>query len=64
MDVKKYAALEHVFVDKISDIWYIIGYLSANGKYHSVKRGNWKRIGKKDATAIKGIDKFKAGLDE
>lgn len=61
MDVRKYAALNDLFVDKVSDIWFIIGHLSANGKYHSVK--NWKRIGKKDETAIKGIDKFKASLD-
>ena len=64
MDVRKYAALNNVLVDKVSDIWFIIGYISPNGKYHSVTRMNWKRIGKKDETAIRGIDKFKASLNE
>jgi len=62
MDVRKYAALNDVFVDKVFDIWYIIGFISSDGKYHSVTRMNWKRIGKKDDTAIRHIEKFKASL--
>jgi len=61
MDVRKYAALNDIFVDNPFGMWRIIGFLEADGRYHSLR--NWKDIGKKDATAIKGIDKFKAGLD-
>ena len=60
MDVRKYAALNDVFVDKPLDIWFIIGFLEPDGRYHSLEA--WKPIGKKDHTAISNIDRFKESL--
>ena len=57
MDVRKYAALNDVFVDKPFGLWHIVGFLEPNGEYHSLK--TWEPIGKKDHTAIRNIDKFK-----
>jgi len=61
MDVRKYAALNDVFVDNPFNLWHIIGFLDLDGRYHSLK--GWKPIGKKDETAIRNIDKFKASLE-
>lgn len=62
MDIKKYAALNDVFVDKAFETWQIIGYLDPYGRYISLR--NWKAIGKKTETAIRNIDKFKASLNQ
>jgi hypothetical protein len=32
-----------------------------DGRYHSLRK--WKDVGKKDETAIRNIDKFKASLE-
>lgn len=61
MDVRKYAALNDIFIDNPFNVWHIIGYLKPDGRYHSLKK--WKLLGKKDNTAIRNIDKFKASLN-
>ena len=61
MDVRKYAALQDVFVDNPFGTWRIIGYLESNGRYQSLRK--WKDVGKKDETAVRNIDKFKASLE-
>jgi len=61
MDVREYAALQGVFIDNPFGLWRIIGFLEPDGRYHSLKK--WKDVGKKDETAIRNIDKFKASLE-
>lgn len=60
MDIRKYAALNDIFVDNSFGMWRIIGFLEPDGRYQSLR--TWKPIGKKDMTAIRNIDKFKAAL--
>lgn len=62
MDVRHYAAMRDVFVEKAYGLWFIIGFLEPGGWYHSLRR--WKPIGKKDDTAIRNIDKFKDNRGE
>ena len=62
VDVRKYAALNDIFVDNPFGMWRIIGYLDPDGRYVSLR--NWKDVGKKDETAIRNIDKFKESLEE
>ncbi len=62
MDVRKYAAMQDVFIDNPFGIWRIIGFLEPDGRYQSLKK--WKDVGKKNETAIRNIDKFKASLDK
>ena len=61
MDVRKYAALNNVFVDNPFGMWRIIGFIEPDGRYHSLR--TWKDVGKKDETAIRNIDKFKISLE-
>ena len=62
MDVRKYAALQNIFVDNPFGMWRIIGFIDSKEQYHSLRK--WKDIGKKDDTAIRNIDKFKASLGQ
>ena len=60
MDIRKYAALQDVFVDNPFGTWRIIGVFAPDGRYVSLRK--WKDVGKKDETAIRNIDKFKDSL--
>ncbi len=57
MDIVKYAALERVVVTAHDGYWCIAGHFEDGGGY--VPLCELKRIGKREDTAIRGIDKFK-----
>ncbi len=56
MDVVKYAALERIVVTAQEGFWCISGHFNEAGSY--VPLCELKRIGKREDTAVRGIDKF------
>jgi hypothetical protein len=60
MDLHKYAELNNVEIENYFGEWYLIGYFWESGQYQPLPRR--KRIGKKEGTVIRNIDKWAARL--